>query len=95
MVWLGMSPYKTGTLELGMMKPNQSKPSRTFCLASRRLLTSDEVMKLFGYTRRPSFWAFVRKRGVPFIPVTKRRYLFDEEALKAWLEKRSVGIGRN
>ncbi len=60
-------------------------------LDGMRLLRSHEVKALLGYTDTGSFWAAVRAAGVPFIRMNARRIYFEEAALKAWLESKTVG----
>lgn len=71
------------------MQTSLSKPP----LSERRFLTSSQVQKLFGYSDKASFFAGVRKSGIPFIAVNPRKFLFDEAAVAAWLESRTVGGG--
>jgi hypothetical protein len=56
-----------------------------------RLLASSEVKALLGYTDTGSFWSAVRAAGVPFIKFNSRRIYFEEAALKAWLDSKTVG----
>jgi predicted DNA-binding transcriptional regulator AlpA len=56
-----------------------------------RLLQSSEVKKLFGYTNTSSFWAAVRKAGIPHIRINPRRIVFEEAAVRAWIESKTVG----
>ena len=60
-------------------------------LANRRLLKSEVVKELLGYKGNPQFWVAVRAAGVPFIRINRRRILFDEAAVNAWLDSRTVG----
>jgi predicted DNA-binding transcriptional regulator AlpA len=60
-------------------------------LSDRRLLKSETVRKLLGYDDVASFWIAVRAAGIPHIKVNSRRFLFDEAAVQAWLESRTVG----
>jgi predicted DNA-binding transcriptional regulator AlpA len=60
-------------------------------LGGARFLSSKEVMKLLGYSDLSGFWAAVRTAGIPFIKVTPRRFLFEENSLRAWLKSRTVG----
>jgi predicted DNA-binding transcriptional regulator AlpA len=54
-------------------------------------LKSSEVMKRFGFTSRPGFWAFIHRSGVPHIRLNARNIVFPRAALEAWEAKRSVG----
>lgn len=53
-----------------------------------------EVMKLFGYTNRASFWQFVRRAGVPFVSFGLRTKRFEASALRAYIDTKAVGNGR-
>lgn len=48
-------------------------------------------MKRLGYTNRGSFWLFCHAAGVPYIRLTPRTCRFDERALEAWIERRTIG----
>ncbi len=54
------------------------------------LVHSDSVMEFFGYTNRSSFWKFVRTKGVPFIALNARRYMFDPTALNRWIAQHNT-----
>lgn len=56
-----------------------------------RLLKASEVQHLLGYTNKGAFFAAVRAAGVPFIKFNQRRILFEEAAVQAWLDSRTVG----
>ena len=60
-------------------------------LKDRRLITSQELARILGYSSRPAFWEAVRRAGIPFIRINARRFMFDEAEVEAWLEKRKVG----
>jgi predicted DNA-binding transcriptional regulator AlpA len=60
-------------------------------LTERRYLKSGEVMRALGYSDRPAFWAAIKAAGIPFIRVNSRRCLFDEAAVLAWLDERTIG----
>lgn len=71
-------------------------PQNLVSLTDTRLLSSREVMGLFNLdpdssTDRSTFWNSVRAQGLPFIKFTRRRYYFEEEAVRAFLESRTVG----
>lgn len=68
-----------------------NRTSTTLPLSERRLLKSDVVQKLLGYADRASFWAGVRTAGIPYIRINSRRILFDEAAVAAWIDKRTIG----
>ena len=54
-------------------------------------MTSSEVMRLLNFKDRTAFWEFVHRNGVPFVRLTRRKLLFEEANLRAWLDRRSVG----
>lgn len=60
-------------------------------IQGRRLVKPAEVFKLLGYADRAAGWAAVRAAGIPFIRINSRRALFDERAVVAWLDSRTVG----
>ena len=60
-------------------------------LGGLRLLRSCEVKSLLGYGDTGAFWAAVRAAGIPHIRINPRRIVFEEAAVKAWLESRTVG----
>ena len=55
-----------------------------------RYLRSAAVMALLVYRNRASFWEFVRRSGVPHVRLNARRIMFEEQALRAWLARRSA-----
>ncbi len=57
---------------------------------TNNLVRSDVVMAFFGYRTRPSFWQFVRTKGVPHIKLNARRIMFDPVALNHWVAKRDT-----
>ncbi len=57
---------------------------------ANNLVHSDSVMAFFGYTNRCSFWKFVRTKGVPFIALNARRYMFDPAALNRWIAEHNT-----
>ena len=56
-----------------------------------RFLTAAQVMPLLGYSDRSAFWCAVKAAGIPFIRINARRCLFEESAVRAWLDARTVG----
>jgi hypothetical protein len=62
-------------------------------LSERRFLNSNIVRKLLGYSDSASFFAGVRTSGIPHIVINRKKILFDEIAVNAWLESRTVGKG--
>ena len=60
-------------------------------LSETRYLKSGEVMRVLGYSDRPAFWLAVKKSRIPFIRVNARRCLFDEAAVRAFLDSHTVG----
>lgn len=70
--------------------------SNLVSITDTKLLTSRAVMGLFNLdpdssSDRSVFWAAVRTQGLPFIKFTRRRYYFDEDAVRAWLASRTIG----
>ena len=63
-------------------------------LSEATFLKSDEVMELFGYADRSAFWQAVKAAGIPFIRINSRRCLFEEVAVRDWLDSRTVGGSR-
>ena len=65
-------------------------------LYGARFLTAQDVMPLLGYTDVPGFWQAVRNFGIPFVRINRRKCLFEESALRAWIDSRTVGsVPRN
>lgn len=52
-----------------------------------QLLSSAAVMKLLGYSETEPFLRAARVAGCPMIRINARKILFDQEDLRAWLEK--------
>ncbi len=52
------------------------------------MLSSNEVMAMFGYKDRKSFWDFVRKKNVPHIRLNARVIRFERGPLEEWKQKR-------
>jgi len=52
------------------------------------MLTSNEVMAMFGYKDRHAFWAFVRKKNVPHLRLNARVIRFEPGPLEEWKQKR-------
>jgi hypothetical protein len=52
------------------------------------------AMKLFNYapTQRSAFWQFVYANGVPHVRAGKKRILFNEADVNAWLAQRSTSM---
>ena len=48
-------------------------------------------MSRLGYTDRSAWWSFVHKSGLPYIRLNSRVARFDEAAVEAWLQRRTVG----
>jgi predicted DNA-binding transcriptional regulator AlpA len=69
-------------------------PMSTAPLVGARLLKADEVMVLTGHRDRSAFWQWVRRNGVPFLRLGPKSLRFEEAALRAWLDSRSVGQKR-
>lgn len=60
-------------------------------LSEARLLKSREVMRLLRIKDRANFWAIVRRAGLPHIKFSARTILFEESAVRAFLDSRTVG----
>ena len=52
------------------------------------LIPAHVVMGLLHYTNRASFWEAVKKEGIPYYRITKRRILFCRRAVERWLKSR-------
>jgi len=63
-------------------------------MAGARMLTAQQVMPITHHTDPSAFWQFVHRNGVPFVRLGPRKILFEESALRAWLDSRSVGQKR-
>lgn len=62
---------------------------------SEPLLSTREVMRLFGYKSRAAFHVWFRKAGVPFIQMSPRRIAFERSAIEQWKASRTQeGIAR-
>lgn len=48
-------------------------------------------MNLLGYKGSTEFWQAVRRAGIPFVRVSKRRAIFRECDLETWMQARTVG----
>jgi len=55
------------------------------------VITSEKAAKLLGYTNTTSFLRAVRNNGIPYIRFSGRRIMFDPEALRKWLDSRTIG----
>ena len=60
-------------------------------LAGARFLRPAEVFALLGYTDRSAAWQAVKRAGIPFVRINARRCLFEESAVRAWLDAQTVG----
>lgn len=56
-----------------------------------RLIHPKEVMRLFKFKDRESFLRFAQASGIPFIRMSPRKVMFEESAVRAWLDSRRVG----
>ncbi len=52
------------------------------------LMTSNEVMRRFGYKDRHAFWDFVRRKNVPHLRFNARVIRFERGPLEEWLQRR-------
>lgn len=48
-------------------------------------------MNLLGYSDRSSFWLAIKAAGIPFVRINSRRCLFEEAAVRAWIDRRTIG----
>ena len=60
-------------------------------LSDTRFLKSDQVRRMLGYSDSAAFWRAIREAGIPFVKITARRFMFEEAAVRAWLDSRTVG----
>ena len=60
-------------------------------LAEVRNLKSAEAMHLLRFTDRGAFTQFVKSQGVPHVRLNSRNFLYPEPALRAWMQRRSIG----
>jgi len=70
-------------------KVSQSAPTP---LNGARFMSSGEVMKMLNYSDRSAFWAACHAASIPFIRINQRRCVFEESAVRAWLNSRTVGF---
>jgi predicted DNA-binding transcriptional regulator AlpA len=56
-----------------------------------RFLTATDVMRLLSYTDRSAFWQAVRRNGLPYVRLNARRCVFEESAVREWLDAHTVG----
>ncbi|MBW7893688.1 MAG: hypothetical protein H3C27_01140 [Opitutaceae bacterium] len=66
-------------------QPDQQQPTGI------RLLSIKQVAGLLGYTNRISGWRAVKKLGIPYVRINRRRIVFEEDEVQAWIKRRSVG----
>ncbi|MBK8477770.1 MAG: hypothetical protein IPL39_16140 [Opitutaceae bacterium] len=52
-----------------------------------RMMTSDEVMQVLGYSRKGSFMAAARAANVPMARINARKFAFAPADVAAWLER--------
>lgn len=60
-------------------------------LSEARFLKSDQVMRMLGYTDRSAFWQAAKASALPFVRINSRRCVFEESAVRAWLDSRTIG----
>jgi predicted DNA-binding transcriptional regulator AlpA len=60
-------------------------------LSGTRLLTTSEIMGLTGHNDRSAFHQWARRAGLPFIKLSARKIVYEESAVRAWLNRRTVG----
>jgi len=61
-------------------------------LRYKTAFSAKQVMELFGYRSRSSFYRFIMSEGVPHIRLNARRILFFEDELQAWIELHRVNL---
>ena len=67
---------------------NPSKP-----LTEQNYLKAKDVKKMLCYDDNSAFYQAVRELAIPHIRINSRKFVFPEDALRAWMQKRSVGCG--
>ncbi len=82
-------PHKTGVHRLKYHGADMDTSAQT--LAAGQFLKTAEVMKLFGFTNRTTFWQFVKRAGVPYVALGQRTMRFEASALRSYINARSVG----
>jgi predicted DNA-binding transcriptional regulator AlpA len=60
-------------------------------LSERKFLRTEKVRELLGYNDTAALMQAARAAGIPFVKINGRRILWDEDAVNAWLESRTVG----
>ncbi|KIV58386.1 hypothetical protein AM501_28640 [Aneurinibacillus migulanus] len=60
---------------------------------NKKLLSSEEVMEYLGISRA-TLTRYVSQRNMPVIRVSKKKNLFDMDAVNQWLAERSEGGGK-
>lgn len=60
-------------------------------LAGVRLLKAQDVMAFTGHTDKSAFWQWAKRNSLPFIRLGGKTLRFEENAVKAWLDQRTVG----
>ena len=78
-------------VSLVRMKTDLTKTPAVAVFGGSRFISARQLMPSLGYSDRGAFFAAVRAAGVPFIVFNKRKILFDESAVAAWLAARRVG----
>lgn len=75
--------------------PSAEQTTRTadspLVICGQRILRPEAVMRQFGYSDCTTFWQAVKRSGCPYIRITKRRAVFREGDLAAWMDARMEG----
>jgi hypothetical protein len=60
-------------------------------LTEARFLKPSEVMRLIRIEDRANFWAIVHRAGLPHVRFSERKILFEESAVRAFIDARTIG----
>lgn len=82
---------KTKATQLRALK-NKVSQSAPAPLDGARFMSPASVMKMLNYSDRSAFWAACHAASIPFIRINQRRCVFEESAVRAWLDSRTVGM---
>lgn len=95
------APPHEPSVDLGELKEQLDRIEQMLQRVSTRpehvageLIPAAVVMKRMGYTNTQSFMVAVRRAGIPFVRVNRRRIGFEPRAVDAWIESRSTGRRR-
>ena len=83
------NPYSTARVaRKRALKSKQPTDPRRYL---RRFYKTHEVMAMCGYQNRTAFHQMVKSRGLPYIRLNARSFLYGEDELNEWLRKHSSG----